>query len=270
MAPCSRSARTWTRCSPKARPSRCAAKATATGRPGIADNCCGLRCLLETIRAFEETGIETEGDIWFVGTVGEEGNGDIRGSKHLFNGTTTSTGSSPSTMPTWGVFSTPPSAATATASPSRPGGHSWTNFSECPSAVHAMCLAGAKVAHVKVPEGPRTTFTIGTIKGGTSVNTIAASCQVDVDMRSLDDGNLAALEKMIFKCFEEGVAEENAIWGVTDPAKQVKLEVTMIGNRPGGLRPHDCPVLQTSRAARAASGSNSSATPLPPPTRTSP
>ena len=129
-----------------------------------------------------------------------------------------------------------------------PGGHSWTNFSECPSAVHAMCLAGAKVAHVKVPEGPRTTFTIGTIKGGTSVNTIAASCQVDVDMRSLDDGNLAALEAMIFKCFEEGVAEENAIWGVTDPAKQVRLEVTMIGDRPGGQRPHDCPVLQTSRA----------------------
>lgn len=73
-------------------------------------------------------------------------------------------------------------------------------------------------------------------------------------MRSLDDGNLAALEKMIFKCFEEGVAEENAIWGVTDPAKQVKLEVTMIGNRPGGLRPHDCPVLQTSRAAMGCLG----------------
>ena len=179
--------------------------------PGIADNCCGLRCLLETIRAFEETGVETEGDIWFVGTVGEEGNGDIRGSKHLFNGT--------------------------------------NHIDGCPSAVHAMCLAGAKVAHVKVPEGPRTTFTIGTIKGGTSVNTIAASCQVDVDMRSLDDGNLAALEAMIFKCFEEGVAEENAIWGVTDPAKQVRLEVTMIGDRPGGQRPHDCPVLQTSRAA---------------------
>ena len=218
--------------------------------PGIADNCCGLRCLLETIRAFEETGVETEGDIWFVGTVGEEGNGDIRGSKHLFNGTNHIDGflavdNADMGRLLYAAIGSHRYRFTITG----PGGHSWTNFSECPSAVHAMCLAGAKVAHVKVPEGPRTTFTIGTIKGGTSVNTIAASCQVDVDMRSLDDGNLAALEAMIFKCFEEGVAEENAIWGVTDPAKQVRLEVTMIGDRPGGQRPHDCPVLQTSRAA---------------------
>ena len=107
---------------------------------------------------------------------------------------------------------------------------------------------GNGFADLDLPEDPKTTYTSGTIKGGTSVNTIAASCQVDVDMRSLADGNLAALEAMIFKCFEEGVAEENAIWGVTDPAKQVRLEVTMIGDRPGGQRPHDCPVLQTSRA----------------------
>ena len=84
--------------------------------PGIADNCCGLRCLLETIRAFEETGVETEGDIWFVGTVGEEGNGDIRGSKHLFNGTNHIDGF---LAVTWGVCFTPPSAAIATASRSR-------------------------------------------------------------------------------------------------------------------------------------------------------
>ena len=184
--------------------------------PGIADNCCGLRCLLETIRAFEETGVETEGDIWFVGTVGEEGNGDIRGSKHLFNGTNHIDGflavdNADMGRLLYAAIGSHRYRFTVTG----PGGHSWTNFSECPSAVHAMCLAGAKVAHVKVPEGPRTTFTIGTIKGGTSVNTIAASCQVDVDMRSLDDANLAALEKMIFKCFEEGVAEENAIWGLS-------------------------------------------------------
>ena len=204
--------------------------------PGIADNCCGLRCLLETIRAFEETGVETEGDIWFVGTVGEEGNGDIRGSKHLFNGTNHIDGflavdNADMGRLLYAAIGSHRYRFTITG----PGGHSWTNFSECPSAVHAMCLAGAKVAHVKVPEGPRTTFTIGTIKGGTSVNTIAASCQVDVDMRSLDDGNLAALEAMIFKCFEEGVAEENAIWGVTDPAKQVRLDRRPSG-RPASAR----------------------------------
>mgnify|MGYP002903762435 CR=1 FL=1 len=218
--------------------------------PGIGDNASGLRSMLQVLRALEKAGIETDGDILFVGTVGEEGNGDIRGSKHLFNGTNHIDGflavdNADMGRLLYAAIGSHRYRFTITG----PGGHSWTNFSECPSAVHAMCLAGAKVAHVKVPEGPRTTFTIGTIKGGTSVNTIAASCQVDVDMRSLDDGNLAALEAMIFKCFEEGVAEENAIWGVTDPAKQVRLEVTMIGDRPGGQRPHDCPVLQTSRAA---------------------
>ena len=217
--------------------------------PGIGDNASGLRSMLQVLRALEKAGIETDGDILFVGTVGEEGNGDIRGSKHLFNGTNHIDGflavdNADMGRLLYAAIGSHRYRFTITG----PGGHSWTNFSECPSAVHAMCLAGAKVAHVKVPEGPRTTFTIGTIKGGTSVNTIAASCQVDVDMRSLDDGNLAALEAMIFKCFEEGVAEENAIWGVTDPAKQVRLEVTMIGDRPGGQRPHDCPVLQTSRA----------------------
>ena len=218
--------------------------------PGIGDNASGLRSMLQVLRALEKAGIETDGDILFVGTVGEEGNGDIRGSKHLFNGTNHIDGflavdNADMGRLLYAAIGSHRYRFTITG----PGGHSWTNFSECPSAVHAMCLAGAKVAHVKVPEGPRTTFTIGTIKGGTTVNTIAASCQVDVDMRSLDDGNLAALEAMIFKCFEEGVAEENAIWGVTDPAKQVRLEVTMIGDRPGGQRPHDCPVLQTSRAA---------------------
>ena len=218
--------------------------------PGIGDNASGLRSMLQVLRALEKAGIETDGDILFVGTVGEEGNGDIRGSKHLFNGTNHIDGflavdNADMGRLLYAAIGSHRYRFTITG----PGGHSWTNFSECPSAVHAMCLAGAKVAHVKVPDGPRTTFTIGTIKGGTSVNTIAASCQVDVDMRSLDDGNLAALEAMIFKCFEEGVAEENAIWGVTDPAKQVRLEVIMIGDRPGGQRPYDCPVLQTSRAA---------------------
>ena len=218
--------------------------------PGIGDNASGLRSMLQVLRALEKAGIETDGDILFVGTVGEEGNGDIRGAKALFDGSRKIDGFMALDMAD--VFTVQNGATGAhrwRLAIEGEGGHSYLDYGHVPSAIHAMCRAGAMIADLDLPEDPKTTYTIGTIKGGTSVNTIAASCQVDVDMRSLDDGNLAALEAMIFKCFEEGVAEENAIWGVTDPAKQVRLEVTMIGDRPGGQRPHDCPVLQTSRAA---------------------
>ena len=218
--------------------------------PGIGDNASGLRSMLQVLRALEKAGIETDGDILFVGTVGEEGNGDIRGAKALFDGSRKIDGFMALDMAD--VFTVQNGATGAhrwRLAIEGEGGHSYLDYGHVPSAIHAMCRAGAMIADLDLPEDPKTTYTIGTIKGGTSVNTIAASCQVDVDMRSLDDGNLAALEAMIFKCFEEGVAEENAIWGVTDPAKQVRLEVIMIGDRPGGQRPHDCPVLQTSRAA---------------------
>ena len=135
-----------------------------------------------------------------------------------------------------------------------PGGHSYGAFGETPSAIHALCLAGARVAHLKVPETPRTTFTIGTIKGGTSVNTIAATASCDVDIRSLGDQELLDAEAAIRSAFEEAVREENEIWGVTDPKKMVHLEAEMIGNRPAGTRPDDCPVLQASRAAQAELG----------------
>ena len=223
--------------------------------PGIGDNASGLRSMLQVLRALEKAGIETDGDILFVGTVGEEGNGDIRGSKHLFNGTNHIDGflavdNADMGRLLYAAIGSHRYRFTITG----PGGHSWTNFSECPSAVHAMCLAGAKVAHVKVPEGPRTTFTIGTIKGGTTVNTIAARCEVDVDMRSVDLPTLEALEAKVLAAFEEAVRIENAHWPKADEAHQLKLVKTQIGNRPAGMRPADCPAVQAALGALDALG----------------
>ena len=127
-------------------------------------------------------------------------------------------------------------------------------FGKNPSAIHAVCIAGARVAHIKVPESPKTTFTIGTISGGTTVNAIAAHCEVQVDMRSVDNKELVKLESTILKAFEDAVEEENAIWGVTDDALKLKLTKTQIGMRPAGVRPDTCPVLQCSRAAQEALG----------------
>ena len=94
------------------------------------------------------------------------------------------------------------------------GGHSYADFGHVPSAIHAICRAGAKIADFKVPEDPKTTFTIGTIKGGTTVNSIAAHCEVEVDMRSVNNEALLHLEAAVLKAFDEAVEEENRCWNV--------------------------------------------------------
>ena len=223
--------------------------------PGIGDNCSGLRALLQILRMFNDQKIETEGDILFVGTVGEEGNGDIRGSKALFDGTRHIDGFI-------AIDSTDVGRVLKGATGSHrwrfsidgKGGHSYAEFGRCPSAIHAVCRAGAKVGCFKVPADPKTTYTIGTIKGGTTVNTIAAHCEVEVDMRSVNNEELLKLEARILEAFEDAVREENEFWGITDESLKLKLTKTQIGNRPAGMRPDDCPVLQTARSAQKVLG----------------
>lgn len=224
--------------------------------PGIGDNCAGLRAMLEALRCLKEAGIKPKGSILFIATVGEEGLGDIRGSKYLFD---------KSGLPIDGfiaVDNTDVGRILYGAVGSHrfrftvkgPGGHSFGAFGEVPSAIHAVCLAGAKIAHLQVPAEPKTTFTIGTIKGGTSVNTIAAECSVEVDVRSLEMAPLLEAEAFIKKAFEEAVEEENAIWGITDEDRKLQLVIEPIGDRPAGQLPDSCSVLQAARAAQAELG----------------
>lgn len=223
--------------------------------PGIGDNCSGLRALLQILRMFNDQEIETEGDILFVGTVGEEGNGDIRGSKALFDGTRHIDGFIAIDSTDVGrVLNGATGSHRWRLSVDGKGGHSYAEFGRCPSAIHAICRAGAKVGCFKVPADPKTTYTIGTIKGGTTVNTIAAHCEVEVDMRSVSNEELLKLEARVLKAFEEAVQEENDFWGITDESLKLKLTKTQIGNRPAGMRPDDCPVLQTARSAQKVLG----------------
>lgn len=223
--------------------------------PGIGDNASGLRSMLQVLRALEKAGVETDGDILFVGTVGEEGNGDIRGAKALFDGSRKIDGFIALDM---ADVHTVQNGATGAhrwrLAIEGEGGHSYIDYGKVPSAIHAMCRAGALIADLDLPEDPKTTYTIGTIKGGTSVNTIAPHCEVDVDIRSLDNDELLKLEAKILGIFEEAVAEENAMWPVDDDKKFLTLTKTQIGDRPAGQRPHDCPVLQASRAAQKVLG----------------
>ena len=223
--------------------------------PGIGDNTSGCRALLQLIRCFNEADIKTEGDILFVGTVGEEGNGDIRGAKFIVKGDRQVDGYiaidsfSEGVVVNGGV-----GCHRWRVSIDGKGGHSFMDFSQIPSAIHAMCHAGHLIDHLVPPSEPYTTFNIGTIKGGTSVNTIAPHCEVDIDIRSISNDELLKLEAQIFEALDAGVEEENKRWGITDPEKMLTLTKTQIGDRPAGSRDGGCPVIQCALSAQKVLG----------------
>ena len=222
--------------------------------PGIGDNCSGLRAILQVLRGLEEADIQTKGDIWFVGTVGEEGNGDIRGSKHLVKNNKIDGFIAVDSTDVGRVLYGATGSHRWRVSIDGLGGHSFAEYGKTPSAIHAMARAIEKFANLRPAADPKTTWTVGTIKGGTTVNSIAAHCEVEIDMRSFDNQCLLALEAEILSKFDEAVAEENASWTITDPERILKVTKTAIGDRPAGTRPHDCPVLQVARSAQKVLG----------------
>ena len=218
--------------------------------PGIGDNCSGLRALLQILRMYEDNHIETEGDLLFVGTVGEEGNGDIRGAKALFDGSRQIDGFIALDM---ADVNTVQNGATGAhrwrVAIEGTGGHSYLDYGMVPSAIHAMGRALNVIADFDPPTDPKTTFTVGTIKGGTTVNTIAARCEVDVDMRSVNLEELDLLEKKTLDAFRLGVELENKRWPKAGLERQLKLVLTQIGNRPAGMQPDDSPAVQAALCA---------------------
>ena len=201
--------------------------------PGISDDARGLAVLLQVLRTLDEQDVKTVGDVLFVGTVGEEGNGDLRGCKALFATDNAIDGF----IAVDGVAVT---RILANATGSRryrvgyegPGGHSYNAFGN-PSATHALGRAIAAISEVRVPDEPRTTFTVGTVKGGTTVNSIAASAEMELDMRSDSGDELERLVAGILPLLEVAAAAENRRWNA--PAdRQVKLVLTPIGDRPAG------------------------------------
>ena len=222
--------------------------------PGIGDNCSGLRCILQILRGLEEAKIQTQGDIWFVGTVGEEGNGDIRGSKHLVKNNKIDGFIAVDSTDVGRVLYGATGSHRWRVAIDGLGGHSFAEYGKTPSAIHAMARALTKFADLRPASDPKTTWTVGKISGGTTVNTIAAHCEVEIDMRSFDNTCLLNLEAEILSKFDEAVAEENTSWTIQDPERLLKVTKTSIGDRPAGTRPHDCPVLQSARSAQKVLG----------------
>ncbi len=218
--------------------------------PGIGDDTRGLADLLSVIRAFNATGIKTVGDIVFVGNVGEEGLGDLRGVKALFRDDKSIDGFI-------SIDGAEPDRITYLATGSHryrisfkgPGGHSFSAFG-LPSAIHAMGRAIAKIGDLKTPPKPKTTFTVGTVQGGTSVNAIAGDAAMEVDMRSDDNAPLLEIEAQILKAVKDAVAEENARWA----SDRITVEIKLVGDRPAGIQPLETPTVQAAFMATSAIG----------------
>jgi acetylornithine deacetylase/succinyl-diaminopimelate desuccinylase-like protein len=213
--------------------------------PGIADDGCGLAALIALAQAIQSQKIRPEGSILFVGTVGEEGEGNLRGVRHLLT-----RGRWASKVEAFLSFDGPGvDRITNRALGSRryrveitgPGGHSWGDFG-LPNPVHALSRAVAKLAAYPLPREPRTTFNVGQIEGGTSVNSIPEKAAMDVDLRSGADSELRRLDAFFRRAVKQAADEENATRRPGDPLLDVKVD--LIGERPSGETPSDSPLVE--------------------------
>jgi len=216
--------------------------------PGLGDDARGLVALLSVIKAMNANGISTVGDIMFVGDVGEEELGNLRGMKALFRDHTDIDGFI--SIDGLGIDRV---VNRATGSHryefvfKGPGGHSFQEFG-LPSAIHAMGRAIAKIADLQTPSDPKTTFTVGTVRGGTSVNAIASEARMAVDMRSNSTEELLKLEAKLLGLVKQAVVEENARWN----SDKLVLDIKLIGDRPAGMVAVDSPVVLAAQKSVAA------------------
>ena len=220
--------------------------------PGIGDDCRGLAVVLGVIRAMNEAGVQTPGTITFVGTVGEEGLGDLRGVKHLFatelKGRVDRFVSVDGTG--LGITHIAVGSHRYRVAFKGPGGHSYGAFGIA-NPVHALGRAIDRIADFQVPREPRTTFNVGRIGGGTSVNSIAFEAWMEVDMRSADAAALTALDANFQKALDVALAEENERWGNRG---RLDVERTLVGDRPAGRVAASSPIVVTAVSVTRALG----------------
>jgi tripeptide aminopeptidase len=214
--------------------------------PGIADDGCGLIALLAIVQALRAAQIKTAGSILFAGTVGEEGEGNLRGVRHLL----TRGSWSRQKIDAFLSFDGPGvDRITNRALGSRryrveftgSGGHSWGDFG-LPNPVHAAGRAISRLAAYPVPRDPRTTFNVGNITGGTSVNAIPSRATMEVDLRSAADAELRRLDAFFRRAMREALDEENGVRRPGDPP--LKIQLDLIGERPSGETLADSPLVK--------------------------
>ncbi|MDE3155728.1 MAG: M20/M25/M40 family metallo-hydrolase [Acidobacteriota bacterium] len=219
--------------------------------PGIGDDCRGLAVMVAMVRAMNTAHVQTEGTITFVADVGEEGLGDLRGMKGLFADHKGDIDRFVSMDGTGlGIVNTAVGSHRYRVTYTGPGGHSFGAFGLA-NPIHALGRAIAKIADFQVPKTPKTTFNVGRIGGGTSVNSISASAWMEIDMRSRDQQALADVDAKFHKAVQDALTEENARWGTPGV---LKVDVKLIGDRPAGHTAPDAPIVKTALAVTQALG----------------
>src|ERR1700738_265128 len=213
--------------------------------PGIGDDSRGLAALLSLIKSINANEIATVGDVLFVGTVGEEELGNLRGVKALFRDHADIDGFiSVDGLGITRVVNQATGSHRYEMIFKGPGGHSFQEFG-LPSAIHAMGRAIAKISDLQAPSDPKSTFTVGTVGGGTSVNAIASEARMAVDMRSDSTEELLKLEPRLLDLVKAAVVDENARW----KSDKLTVEIKLIGDRPAGIVALDSPIVQATQRA---------------------
>ena len=221
--------------------------------PGISDNGTGLAALVALSKAFREAKIKTTKTILFVADVGEEGEGNLRGMRALVDAYkkrlkyVLALDGSATEYVTTAALASRRVEITITG----PGGHSWSDFG-APNPIHAMGRGIGRFVTAHVPESPRTSFNIGEIEGGTSVNSIPSSAHMKVDLRSESEMELAALETLLRDAVKAGVDEEMSAArerGMAGSANMLNLKINVLGVRPAGELPENSPLLAALLAA---------------------
>jgi acetylornithine deacetylase/succinyl-diaminopimelate desuccinylase-like protein len=234
--------------------------------PGVADNGAGIAAMLAIASVLASARISHGLPFLFIGNVGEEGEGDLRGMRHVF------------ATPRWRdaiaysviVDGAGTDTVVAEALGSRrfevivrgPGGHSWSDFG-APNPIIALSRAIEVLSQTPVPVAPKTTFNVGVIRGGTSVNSIPESASMRVDLRSTSMAEIDRLERVLRLALEQAVALENRAAAQHEtrrpPVPQNRVlqsEVLEIGNRPAGELAPDARLLKVIRAVDAQLGNN--------------
>lgn len=208
--------------------------------PGIGDDCRGLAVVLAVARAMVKGNVQTPGTITFVGDVGEEGLGDLRGVKYLFReGMKGQIDRFVSVDGTGlGLTHIGVGSLRYRVTFKGPGGHSFGAFGMV-NPIHALGRAMARISDFQVPTEPKTTFNVGRIGGGTSVNAIPYEAWMEVDMRSSDQASLQSVDAKFHKAVDDAVADENARWG----SRQLTVEKTLVGDRPAGRTQANAPIV---------------------------
>ncbi len=223
--------------------------------PGIADNTRGLVTVLGVLRAMQHAGIETEADVLFIGNVGEEGLGDLRGVKHLFRDgapridTLIAVDGGESERIVFGGVGSHRYRVTFRG----PGGHSWGAFGLA-NPHHALGRA-IQIFDENAPSvtsvGEKTSYNVGRIGGGTSINSIPFESWAEIDMRSGSQDKLDDVDAILQAAVEQALQEENA--GRLD-GPELTVDVDRVGTRPAAKGDTSSPVVQRAMAATVAFG----------------